>query len=112
MPSAPASISLPPSLPPSLSLSLSLFFCLSRGRPLQIGVKEGNSRYYCCTEERHLATGCRPIRSLIVNEQHQRNGSIELIRIPVPRTPGLSASVARDGYVLPGRLPYTKYKVT
>jgi len=78
----------------------------------EIGVESDGVKHYCCTAEQRSLTGCHPLRSLIVNEAHHTNGSIDLIRIPVPLEEGSEpVTVADHAYMLPGRKPYHKYKV-
>lgn len=68
-----------------------------------------------CTDLQNR-TGCHPARGLIRSlspEGAQRgNGTIEIMRVPVPLVPGQRVNLAALGFGEFGHGEYTKYKVS
>ena len=82
---------------------------------LGIEVHGAPQKQYCCTPWVANRTGCHPNRGLIRNLDNpassKANGTIEIIRIPVPLTPGGRVKLKHQGFEQLGHQPYHRYKI-
>ena len=82
---------------------------------LGIMVRGAPTKQYCCTPWVANRTGCHPNRGLIRNldnpESGKANGTFEIIRVPVPLTPGGRVKLKHQGFGQLGHKPYRRYGI-
>jgi len=77
---------------------------------LGVTVAGAAAKQYCCTPWVENRTGCNPSRGLIRTwdeSKPTKNGTIEIIRIPVPLTPGKKVKLKHAGFEQLGHAPYS-----
>ena len=81
--------------------------------PSAVFVHRGSCALYDCAFQNR--TGCHParglIRSLSLEGTNRGNGTIEIMRVPVPLVPGQRVTLGAFGFAEFGHGEYTKYKV-